>query len=232
MRDMQKTVLIVEDDSAICSMVSYVLSSQGFAVYEANNASSGFQKVKQTNPDIALVDWMMPNGSGIDLIKKIKRQDEFADLPIIMLTAKSEEADKVQGLDAGADDYITKPFSPRELTARINALLRRLQGNRRKQKIQFLALTLDNEAHRCLIGDDLIELAPTEFKLLHFLLSNMEHAFSRSQLLDNVWGYNVRVEDRTVDVHVLRLRKALAAKGYARYLQTVRGVGYRMSLNA
>ena len=226
---MQPTVLLVEDEASIREMVSFSLSREGFTVSEAEDAENAYHTIVEKRPDIALVDWMLPGASGVELVRRLKRDNDLSELPIIMLTAKSEEMDKVSGLDAGADDYITKPFSPRELIARIRALLRRSHRQDVDGRLTFKSLVLDPTEHRCMIEDSPVDLGPTEFKLLHFLLRHPERVYSRAQLLDQLWGHNVYVEERTVDVHVLRLRKALTPHGFEQYLQTVRGVGYRLS---
>ena len=226
---MQPNILVVEDEAPIREMIAYSLSREGFVVHEAQDAESAYHLIVELRPDVALVDWMMPGGSGVELVRRLKRGSEFSELPVIMLTARSEESDKIQGLDAGADDYVTKPFSPRELIARIRALMRRSHRQDADGRLTFLSLVLDPVEHRCTVDESTLELGPTEFKLLHFLLRNPERVYSRAQLLDQVWGHNVYVEERTVDVHVLRLRKALAPAGYDKYVQTVRGVGYRLS---
>jgi two-component system phosphate regulon response regulator PhoB len=185
--------------------------------------------VASNPPDLVLLDWMLPGMSGVDLARRLRREDVTAKLPIIMLTARVEENDRVHGLEVGADDYITKPFSPRELIARINAVLRRSQGAADEAPIEYDGLSLDPVGHRVQINGERLSLAPTEFRLLHFFMSNPDRVYSREQLLDHVWGRGVFVEERTVDVHIRRLRKALAEQAYDRFIQTVRGAGYRFS---
>ena len=182
-------------------------------------------------PDIVLLDWMLPGGSGLELLRRLKRNDTTRDLPVIMLTAKSAEDNVIQGLDVGADDYITKPFAPRELIARIRALMRRAGGGDEQERLQVAELVLEGESRRVFLADQPLEMGPTEFNLLQFFMSHPERAYTRSQLLDHVWGANVYVEERTVDVHIRRLRKALQSTelDYSDLIQTVRGTGYRFS---
>ena len=180
-------------------------------------------------PDLILLDWMFPGGNGINLAKEIKRNDLTKDIPIIMLTARGEEEDKVRGLEVGADDYITKPFSPKELIARIKAVLRRAMPTALEELIDVQGLVLDPVSHRVSLNETPISIGPTEFKLLHFFMTHSERVYSREQLLDHVWGTNVYVEDRTVDVHIRRLRKAIGGFGHENFVQTVRGAGYRFS---
>lgn len=226
---MPQAVLIVDDESSIREMIAFSLYREGFAVYEAENAETAYQLICQQSFAVVLIDWMMPGTSGLALIRRIKRDKHLAALPVIMLTAKSEDSDKVLGLDAGADDYVTKPFSPAELLARIRAVTRRSQQPEDDAKLRFDAMVLDLAEHRCTIGEAVVSLGPTEFKLLHFFLSHIGRVYSRGQLLDHIWGHNAYVEERTVDVHVLRLRKSLKPFGFETFLQTVRGVGYRFS---
>jgi two-component system phosphate regulon response regulator PhoB len=185
--------------------------------------------IKEQCPDLILLDWMMPGGSGIQLAKKLKQHEYARDIPIIMLTAKGEEEDKIRGLESGADDYVTKPFSPKELIARVKAVIRRVTPTSSEDAIEFKGLRLDPVSHRVTSNDEPVEMGPTEFKLLHFFMTHAERVYSREQLLDNVWGTNVYVEDRTVDVHIRRLRKALSVFSHENMIQTVRGAGYRYS---
>ena len=221
-------ILVVEDEQAIRQMIVFNLSRAGFEVSEAGDSATARSLIADTQPDLVLVDWMLPDSSGLELTRRLRREESSRELPIIMLTAKAEERDKVAGLEGGADDYITKPFSPRELLARINALLRRA-GAAGGEPLQAGELSLDPASHRVTAGNEEIVLGPTEYRLLKFLMGHPERVYSRSQLLDFVWGQNVYVEERTVDVHVRRLRKALEASGADRYIQTVRGSGYRFS---
>ena len=223
-----KTVLIVDDEAAIREMIAVALQMAGYRCLEAENAQSAHAIVVDHQPDIILLDWMMPDVSGIELARRLKRETAYADIPIIMLTARSEEDNKIQGLEAGADDYITKPFSPRELIARLKAVLRRTATAGIDEPIEVEGLRLDPSSHRVSSGDTELEFGPTEFRLLQFFMTHPERAYTRSQLLDQVWGGNVYVEERTVDVHIRRLRLALGAQ-HEHLVQTVRGTGYRFS---
>ena len=226
-----RTVLIVDDEFAIRDMLRMALEIAEFNCLEAENIQSAYQVIVDERPDIVLLDWMLPGGSGLELLRRLKRNDATKDLPVIMLTAKTTEDNVIQGLDVGADDYITKPFAPRELIARIKALLRRSTGGAEESTLQVAELTLDSDSKRIFLGGDLIDVGPTEFRLLQFFMSHPERAYTRNQLLDQVWGANVYVEERTVDVHIRRLRKSLqtAGRDYSRLIQTVRGTGYRFS---
>ena len=226
---MPQQILIVEDESGIRQLISDALDGQGYDIVMCNNAITARAELAKSIPDLAIIDWMMPQVSGIDLISSLRRDESTSELPIIMLTARSTEDDTIEGLDAGADDYITKPFSPRELLSRVQAALRRSSGHQRGKMLRHGDITLDPEALRVVVGDKTVPLGQTEFKLLHFLLTNPDRVYSREQLLDNVWGINSFVEERTVDVHVLRLRKALRAHGVNKLIDTVRGAGYRLS---
>lgn len=226
---MTARILIVEDELAIRDMLTFVLEQHGFNTIAAEDYDSALAKLSEPYPDLVLLDWMFPGGSGIQLAKRL-RQDEFTrQIPIIMLTARGEEEDKVRGLEVGADDFITKPFSPKELVARIKAVMRRSAPTCLEDTIDVQGLQLDPVSHRVTVGEEVIEMGPTEFKLLHFFMTHLERVYSREQLLDNVWGTNVYVEDRTVDVHIRRLRKAIQLEGHDRLIQTVRGSGYRFS---
>lgn len=224
-----KRILVVEDEQPIREMVGFALRKAGLNVEEAADAEQALATLVSNPPDLLLLDWMLPGMSGIELARWLRRDKMTARLPIIMLTARGEEGDRVHGLEVGADDYITKPFSPRELVARINAVLRRSQEETDEQPIEFEGLSLDPVGHRVQADGRPLNLAPTEFRLLHFFMSNPDRVYSRERLLDHVWGRGVFVEERTVDVHVRRLRKALAEQGYDRFIQTVRGAGYRFS---
>lgn len=226
---MSKRVLVVEDEAPIREMLKFVLEQSGFEIQEAQDYETGLECLAEPYPDLILLDWMLPGGSGVQLAKKIRSQEYTRDIPIIMLTARGEEEDKVRGLDAGADDYITKPFSPKELVARIKAVIRRVAPTSSDEPIEFNGLVLDPVSHRVTAEDQPLEMGPTEFKMLHFFMTHSERVYSREQLLDNVWGTNVYVEDRTVDVHIRRLRKAISDFGHDRMIQTVRGAGYRFS---
>ena len=221
-------VLIVDDEEAIREMISVALELAGFQWIEAENGQLAHGMVVDERPDLVLLDWMLPGVSGIELARRLKRDEATSEIPVIMLTAKSEEDNKIQGLDAGADDYITKPFSTRELISRINAVLRRTKGDQNKA-ILVEGLALDPISHRITADERPVEMGPTEYRLLEFFMTHQDRAYSRAQLLDQVWGGNVYVEDRTVDVHIRRLRKALAPHKYDHLVQTVRGTGYRFS---
>ncbi|HEY0635595.1 MAG TPA: phosphate regulon transcriptional regulator PhoB [Gammaproteobacteria bacterium] len=223
------TILIVEDEPAIREMVTMALERADFAVVQAGNATEAEQRLADGLPELIVMDWMMPGVSGIELARRLRRDDYTKQVPIIMLTARGEEDDRVRGLDAGADDYLTKPFSPRELLARIRAVLRRSLPAGEEGMLEAGTLRLDTSSHRVSAGDSVVEMGPTEFKLLHFFMSHPERVYSRSQLLDMVWGRGAYVEERTIDVHIRRLRKALETSGHDGYVQTVRGTGYRFS---
>jgi two-component system phosphate regulon response regulator PhoB len=224
-----KNILIVEDEKPIREMVGFSLGRAGFSVTEAGDISEAFECLARQLPDLILLDWMLPGASGLELARRLKRDDLTRDVPIIMLTARGEEEDKVTGLEAGADDYITKPFSPRELQARIRAVLRRSSSEDGAGVVRIEGLELDTESHRVNANQAPVDMGPTEFRLLEFFMTHPERVYSREQLLDRVWGRNSFVEERTVDVHILRLRKALAPSGYESMIQTVRGAGYRLS---
>ncbi|MBO9483152.1 phosphate regulon transcriptional regulator PhoB [Salinisphaera sp. G21_0] len=226
-----KTILIVDDEAPIREMVAMALEMAGYQCLEAADARQAHSLVVDNRPDLILLDWMLPDISGIELARRLKRDQLTAEIPIIMLTAKGEEDHKIQGLETGADDYITKPFSPRELAARLKAVLRRTHGMDEQSAIVVKGLELDPVSHRVSIDGNPAEMGPTEYRLLQFFLTHQERAYSRGQLLDQVWGGNVYVEERTVDVHIRRLRKALGS-GYENYIQTVRGTGYRFSTKA
>ncbi len=221
-------ILVVEDEVPIREMIVFHLSRAGYETLEAGDCSVARQLLADERPDLALVDWMLPDMSGLELTRLLKRDKENDDLAIIMLTARADEYDKVAGLDSGADDYITKPFSPRELISRIQAVLRR-SGAENDEIVSLGVLSLDIAGHRVSAHGVEIRLGPTEYRLLKFLMTHPDRVYNRSQLLDRVWGANVYVEERTVDVHVRRLRKALAAEAADDYIQTVRGAGYRFS---
>jgi len=223
------SVLLVEDEQAIREMVAMALERAGFRVRHAESAEDAEAAIKLSQPDLILLDWMLPGQSGIDYARRLKRDRATRDLPIIMLTARGEEGDRIRGLDAGADDYVPKPFSPRELVSRVKAVLRRVQPTTGEQAVEIRGLRLDPVSHRVLADDQPVAMGPTEFRLLHFFMTHTERVFNRTQLLDNVWGANVYVEERTVDVHVRRLRKALAPSGHDELVQTIRGAGYRFA---
>jgi two-component system phosphate regulon response regulator PhoB len=226
-----KSVLIVDDEAAIREMIRMALEMAEFDCMEAANAQEAHAAIIDRKPDLVLLDWMLPGTSGVELLRRLKREDLTKAVPVIMLTAKGEEDNKIQGLDVGADDYITKPFAPRELMARIKAVLRRSGQLDNEAAIAIDGLVLDPASHRVFIQQQPVNMGPTEFKLLKFFMTHRERAYSRGQLLDHVWGGNVYVEERTVDVHIRRLRKALqcSAGDYGGLIQTVRGTGYRFS---
>lgn len=224
-----RKILIVDDESAIRDMLRVALEMAEYQCIEASNAQDAHALIVDEKPDLVLLDWMMPGTSGIELARRLKRDEVTADIPLIMLTAKGEEDNKIQGLEVGADDYITKPFSPRELVARLKAVLRRADPQVNGQPIMVQGLCLDPASHRVTINDQPVDMGPTEYRLLEFFLTHQERAYTRSQLLDHVWGGNVYVEERTVDVHIRRLRKALAIDNHEYLVQTVRGTGYRFS---
>ena len=225
-----KQILIVEDERPIREMIAFGLKRAGFEVREAEDTRAARSALADRRPDLVLVDWMLPDTSGLELTRALKRDRETRDLPIIMLTARAAESDKVAGLDGGADDYLTKPFSPRELLARVNALLRRSSGQDEGDAVVQGTLVLDRASHRVSAGDRPVPLGPTEYRLLEFFMLHPDRVYSREQLLDRVWGGNVYVEERTIDVHIRRLRKALEHVDGDRYVQTVRGAGYRFSV--
>ncbi|MFL2546341.1 MAG: phosphate regulon transcriptional regulator PhoB [Candidatus Rariloculaceae bacterium] len=222
-----KTVLVVEDEAAIRDMLIFNLGRAGYKVRPAMNGSEARAAIVDRQPDVVLMDWMLPDISGLELTRQLKRDPETREIPIIMLTARVDEDDRVAGLDGGADDYVTKPFSTRELEARIKAVLRRSAVD--DDVLTVSELKLDGASHRVSIGGSEIALGPTEYRLLEFFMRHPDRVYSRSQLLDRIWGGNVYVEERTVDVHIRRLRKALTAQAYDKLIQTVRGAGYRFS---
>ncbi|GHA15967.1 DNA-binding response regulator [Arenicella chitinivorans] len=223
-------ILVVDDEAAIRDMVRMALEMDGFTVSDASNAHHASKVLEQEDIDLILLDWMMPGISGIDFAGRIRREGN-TQVGIIMLTAKDDEDDMVRGLDVGADDYIKKPFSTKEMLSRINAVLRRLSSNQLSGDVVSAGkITIDSDQHRVLIDGENVDFSPTEFRLLHFLLTHPDRVFARDQLLDNVWGNQVYVEDRTVDVHIRRLRKVLEPHQCDNYINTVRGVGYRFSL--
>lgn len=226
---MAATILIVEDEPAIQELLALNIIQAGHQPIRALTVEQAQLIMQDTIPDLILLDWMLPGMSGIEFARKLKADEISKSIPIIMLTARGEEADKIRGLEVGADDYVTKPFSPRELNARIKAVLRRRAPQMTEDPIEAGGLRLDPTTHRVTANNKTIDLGPTEFKLLHYFMSNPERVHSRSQLLDRVWGDKVFVEDRTVDVHIRRLRLALEATGHENLIQTVRGAGYRFS---
>ncbi|MFT5576496.1 MAG: two-component system phosphate regulon response regulator PhoB [Bermanella sp.] len=226
-----RNILIVDDESAIREMIRLGLEMAGFNCMEAADAQEAHGKILDTTPDLILLDWMMPNTSGLELLRRLRRDEVSRNIPVIMLTAKDDEDNRIQGLDIGADDYITKPFSSRELLARIKALLRRSADPEVGDALEVAGLSLDPVSHRVFAQSKTLDMGPTEYRLLQFFMTHQERAYSRGQLLDQVWGSNVYVEERTVDVHIRRLRKALETeqRDYGSLIQTVRGTGYRFS---
>ncbi len=229
---MVRRILVVEDEAPIREMLCFVLEQKGYQTIEADDFESALEKICEPYPELILMDWMLPGGSGINLIKRLKRDELTRQIPVVMLTARGEEEDKVRGLEVGADDYITKPFSPKELIARLKAVMRRVSPTSLEEIIDVQGLKLDPTSHRVTANNHPVEMGPTEFKMLRFFMTHQERVFSREQLLNNIWGTNVYVEDRTVDVHIRRLRKALEPEGHDKLVQTVRGAGYRFSVRA
>lgn len=223
-------ILVVEDEDAIREMLMIVLEQAGFNVHAVGNAEEAQHFLNDTLPDLILLDWMLPNLSGVEWARRLRKEEMYQELPIIMLTARGEEEDKIRGFGCGIDDYMTKPFSPRELVARLRAVLRRSSKHQWSPKIIIGDLTLDTEQHRLMIGEQMVEVSPTEFRLMQFFMTHPNKVFNRVQLLDQVWGRNVYIEERTVDVHIRRLRKILEMYGRENLVQTVRGFGYRFSI--
>ncbi len=229
---MPATILVIEDEPAIQSLIATNLRRHGHGVIAAADAETALRLLNESLPDLILLDWMLPGMSGIDFARRLRADARLRSIPVIMLTAKGEERDKVLGLETGADDYVTKPFSPRELLARIQAVLRRSRPQATEDPVEAGGLRLDPTSHRVTANGATVSLGPTEFRLLHFLMTHPERVHSRDQLLDQVWGDHVFVEERTVDVHIRRLRAALEASGLDTLIQTVRGSGYRFSAEA
>jgi two-component system phosphate regulon response regulator PhoB len=223
-------ILAVDDEPAVGEMLRFILEQEGFHADLVEDAGQAFARINKHRPDLILLDWMLPGMSGAELAERLKAKSETRSIPIIMLTAKGEEGDKVHGLDVGADDYVTKPFSARELLARIRTVLRRVSPLLAGQSHECDGLVLDPVSHRVSVDDVTIDLGPTEFRLLHYFITHQDRVFSRTQLLDQVWGTNVYIEERTVDLHIRRLRKALESTNKHKLLQTVRGAGYRFSV--
>ena len=231
----ESTILIVDDEASIRDMVGITLDLAGFKSISAADAHDAHVSVIDNKPDLVLLDWMLPGGSGIELARRLRRDEVTTNIPIIMLTAKASEDNKVQGLMEGVDDYVTKPFSPRELVARIKTVLRRINGKQKDTVLKVFDLMLDPTSHRVSIEEQAIEMGPTEFRLLKFFMLNQEKVFSRDHIQDSVWGGNVYLDERTIDVHIRRLRKALSSVenttiDYDKLIQTVRGAGYRFSV--
>ena len=223
-------VLVVEDEDAIREMLLMVLEQADFEVHTVADAKQAQTVLDEILPDLILLDWMLPGISGVEWARRLKKDESLRDIPIILVTARGEEEDKVRGLEIGADDYVTKPFSPKELTARIRAVLRRSGKSNDQAQLTLGDLMLDTDQHRLTIGDKQLEVSPTEFRLIRFFMTHPDKVYSRTQLLDQVWGRSVYIEERTVDVHIRRLRKILAEYGREDLVQTVRGFGYRFSM--
>lgn len=222
-------ILIVEDETPIRQMLRFALERNDFHVGEAGDVQSARLSVADQRPDLILLDWMLPGVSGIEFARELKKDDNTRDIPIIMVTARADEEEKVRGLNLGCDDYVIKPFSAAELIARVRAVLRRTLPGGEQQRLEVEGLVVDGASQRVTARGETLKLGPTEYRLLHFFISNPERVYSREQVLDRVWGHGVYVEERTVDVHIRRLRKALSPHGYDQYIQTVRGTGYRFS---
>jgi len=224
----KKRILLVEDEQSIREMVSFALVQDGYVIDEAEDGQSAKLKIADHLPDLILLDWMLPDTSGLELVRRWKRKESTQEIPVIMLTARAGERDKIDGLDSGADDYITKPFSVKELSARIRAVLRRGTGSF-DNHISIGPIMLDLNAHRVFVGNQSIDMGPTEFRLLKLFMAHPDRVYTRTQLLDYAWGRNIYVEERTVDVHIVRLRKLLKPLECGHMIQTVRGYGYRFS---
>ena len=227
---MSANILIVEDEPAIRQMLGFTLAGDGYQFTEASDVEEAQHAMSTLTPDLILLDWMLHGISGVDFARRLKRDPKTSAIPIIMLTARGSENDKVKGLDTGADDFITKPFSTRELLARVRAVMRRTQVLGEQDVIEMGAIKLDSQTHRVLANNRPVELSPTEFRLLQFFITHPERVYSRNQLLDSVWGNHAYIEERTVDVHIRRLRKLLEPYACEAYIQTVRSVGYRFSV--
>jgi two-component system phosphate regulon response regulator PhoB len=222
-------ILLIEDEAPIREMLRLALNKFGYAVSEAADTCEAREAIKEQLPDLMLVDWMLPGESGVELVRQLKREELTREIPVIMVTARVEEDDRVKGLEVGADDYVCKPFSPKELNARIKAVLRRAQPQLSDEPVELEGLRIEPDSHRVFANDEALEIGPTEFRILHFFMTHPERVYSRAQILDLVWGNNVYIEERTVDVHIRRLRKVLAPSGHEHLVQTVRGAGYRFS---
>lgn len=229
---MHKRILIVEDEASIRDMIAFALRKADMEVAQAADARAAEVAIADRPPNLILLDWMLPGMSGLELARRLRHDQRTAEVPIIMLTARGEEMDRVNGLEAGVDDYVVKPFSTRELIARIKAVLRRAQGDDGTGSVELGGLRIDGPAHRVYVAGTKIEIGPTEYRLLHFFMTHPERVYSRAQLLDHVWGASVYVEERTVDVHIRRLRKTLEPHALENLVQTVRGCGYRFSATA
>jgi two-component system phosphate regulon response regulator PhoB len=226
------SILVVEDEPAIQELVSFTCANQGYRVVRADSVRAAKATISSALPDLVILDWMLPDRNGIELLRELRAEERTRTLPVIMLTAKGAEADRVTGLDAGADDYVVKPFSPRELASRVRAVFRRRAPQHGGEPLSYGSLSIDPNRHEVSFNGRPVKIGLAEFKLLRYLVSHPERVFTRAQLLDSVWGDHVFIEERTVDVHVLRLRKALAAADAQHLVQTVRGIGYRLSEHA
>jgi two-component system phosphate regulon response regulator PhoB len=226
---MATTIMVVEDEPAVREMITFVLDQSGYATLGAGSVDEARSHLANHPPDLILMDWMLPGVSGVEFTRELKQDPMTREIPVIMLTARGEEDDKIRGLECGAEDYVTKPFSPRELMARIKVILRRLAPHATEETVVAGDLRLDPSAYRVSVDGKVVELGPTEFKLLHFFMTHRDKVYSRSRLLDKVWGTNVYIEERTVDVHVRRLRQTLEPFKLEGLIQTVRGAGYRFS---
>ena len=226
---MTANILLVEDEPAIQELLAFNVTQCGYRAIQAHDANAALELINRALPDLILLDWMLPGMSGVELARRLRADQRTHNIPIIMLTARTDERDKVMGLESGADDYITKPFSPRELMARIRAVLRRRMPQMSDEVVRVEGLELSPVTHRVSANGQNIDLGPTEFRLLHFFMTHVERVYSRAQLLDQVWGDHVFVEERTVDVHIRRLRQALEPSALDGLVQTVRGSGYRFS---
>ncbi len=229
---MQPTILLIEDDLSLVELVKYNLEKEGFTVFHAADGEEGLVMARERTPDLILLDWMLPFVPGIEVCRRLRKAPDTANIPIIMLTARTEEGDRIRGLDTGADDYITKPYSPRELISRIHAVLRRVRPAYSGQVLTYDDISLDATSHKVTRGGRSIRLGPTEFRLLRHFLENPDRVFSREQLLDAVWGHDVYVEPRTVDVHIRRLRKVLNEGDAQDVIRTVRSAGYALDVDA
>ena len=225
-------ILLIEDEAPIRDMMRLALGKFGYSVTEAADTREARAAIIEKLPDLMLVDWMLPGESGVELVRQLKREELTKDIPVIMVTARVEEDDRVKGLEVGADDYVCKPFSPKELNARIKAVLRRTQPQLTDEAIEIEGLRIEPDSHRVFANDAALEIGPTEFRILHFFMTHTERVYSRAQILDLVWGNNIYIEERTVDVHIRRLRKVLAPSGHKHLIQTVRGSGYRFSIRS
>jgi two-component system phosphate regulon response regulator PhoB len=224
---MSASILVVEDEPAIQELISVTLTRNGHSVTRTANAAEAYRAVSEALPDVILLDWMLPDGSGLAIARRLRSEARTREVPIIMLTARAADDDKVAGLDSGADDYVTKPFSPRELEARIQAVLRRRTPQLSKEAVEIEALVLNPATHTVTGSGERLKMGPTEFELLHFFMTHPDRVYGRAQILDQVWGDHVFLEDRTVDVHIRRLREALSPSGHDKLVETVRGAGYR-----